>query len=251
MNMIVSPSSGLADIANIHNCSIALERAMSRSHSLPGLVCFYGPSGWGKSISAAWVANAQRAHYVQARSTWTRKHTLQAILQAIGVKPSGTIAEMSEQIAEDLALSGRPLIIDEMDHLVAHGSVELIRDIYESSNAAILLIGEEGLPSKLKRYERFHGRVLSWVQAAPVSMADARLLSPVYSPNVAIADDLLGHLVKLAHGSVRRVVVNLCLIQEQALLLGHDQMDHATWSKNRTKESGDLYTGEAPKRRLQ
>jgi hypothetical protein len=67
---------------------------------------------------------------------------------------------------------------------------------------------------------------------------------------VTVADDLLQHVVKLAHGSVRRVVVNLDLIQEQALLSGSDQMDLTTWSKSRTKESGDLYTGEAPKRRV-
>nr|WP_249123784.1 ATP-binding protein [Pseudomonas aeruginosa] len=70
---------------------------------------------------------------------------------------------MADQIAEELAASGRPLIIDEMDHLVAAGQVELIRDLYESSQASILLIGEEMLPTKLKKYERFHGRVLSWV----------------------------------------------------------------------------------------
>ncbi len=36
-------ASGMADIANIALCDIALEKALSRTSTLPGLVCFYGP----------------------------------------------------------------------------------------------------------------------------------------------------------------------------------------------------------------
>ncbi|HEK2491416.1 TPA: ATP-binding protein, partial [Pseudomonas aeruginosa] len=38
-------ASGMADIANIALCDIALEKAMARTSTLPGLVCFYGPTG--------------------------------------------------------------------------------------------------------------------------------------------------------------------------------------------------------------
>lgn len=235
---------GLAHIANLGLCDIALERALSRTASLPGMVCFYGPSGYGKSMSAAWVANARRAYYVQARSVWSKKHTLKAILAEMGIRAAGTIPEMADQVAEELAASGRPLIIDEMDHLVDRGAVELVRDIYEASQAAILLIGEEMLPTKLKRHERFHGRVLSWVPAQPVSLEDARRLAPIYCSRVELADDLLTHLVDIAHGSVRRVAVNLELVAETALTMGLDTVDRAAWGQR------ELYTGEAPKRRI-
>lgn len=233
----------MAEIANIGLCDLALERALSRTRSLPGLVCFYGPSGFGKTMAAAWVANSRRAYYVQAKNLWNRKHTLKSILTEMGIKPAGTIPEMADQIAEELAASGRPLIIDEMDHLVSAGSVELVRDLYESSQAAILLIGEEMLPTKLKKYERFHGRVLSWVPAQPVTLLDAQKLVQVYSPQVVIADDLLGLLVEKSHGSVRRVAVNLENVRDTSLDLGLDRMDLATWGDR------PLYTGEAPNRR--
>jgi DNA transposition AAA+ family ATPase len=237
---------GLARIANLGLCDIALERAQSRTANLPGLVCFYGPSGFGKSMAAAWVANARRAYYVQARSVWTKKHFLKAILTEMSIQPAGTIAELADQVAEELAASGRPLIIDEMDHLVDRGAVELVRDIYEASQGAILLIGEEMLPTKLKRYERFHGRVLSWVPAQPVSLDDARALMAVYGGKLSIADDLLAHLVTISHGSVRRVAVNLELLAENAMTSGLREMALAD-----LKRLGiDLYTGEAPKRRV-
>ncbi|EMM3332478.1 TPA: ATP-binding protein [Pseudomonas aeruginosa] len=235
-------ASGMADIANIALCDIALEKAMARTSTLPGLVCFYGPTGFGKSVSAAWVANRRRAYYVQAKSVWTRKHTLKSILGEMGIKPGATLPEMADQIAEELAASGRPLIIDEMDHLVASGQVELIRDLYESSQAYILLIGEEWLPTKLKKYERFHGRILSWIPAQPVSMDDARELVKIYSSSVVIADDLLTHLVNKAMGSVRRVAVNLELLAEAAAVHGRIELELADLQRLNL----ELYTGAAP-----
>ena len=235
---------GVAAIGNLNLCQIALERALSREANLPGLVCFYGPSGWGKSMSATAIANQSRAYYVQAKSVWTKKHFLKAILFEMGIKPAGSIPEMADQVAEELAASRRPLIVDEMDHLVDKNAVELVRDLYESSQAPILLIGEEGLPNKLKKWERFHGRVLAWVQAEPVNLDDARALREIYCRDVHVADDLLNHLVEISHGSVRRVCVNLDLIQSETLGIGMDQMDRANWGRR------DLYTGEAPKRRV-
>ncbi|HDR9101571.1 TPA: ATP-binding protein [Burkholderia vietnamiensis] len=234
----------IAQIANLGMCDIAIERAVSRSANLPGLVCFYGPSGWGKSMAANFVANTRRARYVQAKSVWTKKHFLKAVLFEMGIKPAATIPEMADQVAEELAASGRPLVIDEMDHLVDRNAVELVRDLYESSQAPILMIGEEGLPNKLKRWERMHGRVLAWVPAQPVTLEDAHKLRPLYCPSVDVDEDLLAKLVDLSHGSVRRVCVNLERIQEEAMVQGLDAIDLAKWGKR------ELYTGEAPKRRV-
>ena len=235
---------GIAQIANLGMCDIAIERAVSRSANLPGLVCFYGPSGWGKSMAANYVANTRRARYVQAKSVWTKKHFLKAVLFEMGIKPAATIPEMADQVAEELAASGRPLVIDEMDHLVDRNAVELVRDLYESSQAPILMIGEEGLPNKLKKWERMHGRVLAWVPAQPVTLEDAHKLRPLYCPSVDVSEDLLAKLVTLSHGSVRRVCVNLERIQEEAMVQGLDAMDLTAWGKR------ELYTGEAPKRRV-
>jgi DNA transposition AAA+ family ATPase len=239
-----STTTGIADTANLGLCDVAMARAIDRSTSLPGLVCMYGPSGYGKSVAACYVANARRAYYVQAKSVWTKKHTLRAILHEMGITAQATIADMLDQAAEELALSQRPLIIDEMDHLVERNAVELVRDLYEASQAPIMLIGEEQLPNKLKKYERFHGRILAWVPAQPVTLEDARKLLPLYAGAVDVADDLLQHIVEISGGSVRRVAVNLELVQETALANGWNSADRRTWGKTA------LYTGEAPKRRL-
>lgn len=235
---------GIAQTANLALCDMAIERAQSRTQSLPGMVCLYGPSGTGKSVAASFVANRRRAYYVQAKSVWTKKFFLQAILREMGISTVKTLPEMLEIAAQELALSNRPLIIDEMDHLIDKNAVELVRDLYESSQAVILLIGEERLPDKLKKYERFHGRVLDWVPARLVDLDDARQLATHYAPSIEVADDLLNTLVAHAAGSIRRIVVNLERIHEVALSCGWTIADQANWANR------PLYTGHAPKRRL-
>jgi hypothetical protein len=239
-------SPGIARIGNMLQCQIALERAIERSANLPGLVCFYGPSGWGKSLSSNYLCNQMRGYYVQVKSIWSKKVFLQKVLGEMGIKPAQTTGEMLDQVCDQLSASGRPLVIDEMDHIVDKKAVEMIRDIYEGSQAPILIIGEENLPQKLKKWERFHGRILAFVPALPVDMEDAKRLASVYATGVDCADDLLRKLVADSHGSVRRVCVNLDAVREAAAEQAAKQVD-LDWCKNNRVT---FYSGEAPKRRI-
>lgn len=233
----------VAPLRNVSLCRGALESALRRPGHLPGLVAFSGPSGYGKSTAAAYVANRYRAYYVECKSTWTKKYLLLSILTEMGITPDKTIPEMTAQISEQLVLSGRPLIIDEMDHIVHKKAVEVIRDIYEGSNAAILLIGEEAMPKRLRQWERFHNRMLRWVQAQPSDLDDSRALANLYCRDVEIADELLQRIVEVSRGVARRICINIELVRQEALSIGLERMALADWH-------GDLYTGDAPTRRV-
>lgn len=84
--------------------------------------------------------------------------------------------------------------------------------------------------------------MLAWIPARPVSLDDARLLAPLYCPEVLLDDALLTRLVELAHGSVRRVCVNLTRIHEEAMLQAETAMTLERWGER------GWYTGEAPRR---
>ncbi|MCB1908124.1 MAG: AAA family ATPase [Rhodocyclaceae bacterium] len=232
-----------AQIQNLELVRTAAERLHGRVAGLPGMAVMYGPAGYGKTTAALAIANENRSYFVQLRSAWTRKVILEKILIEMGIGASGTLGALLDRVCEQLGASGRMLILDEADYAVrADSIVELIRDIYEGSQSTLLLIGEEMLPQKLKRWERFHSRVLSWIPAQPVSTLDAAELSPIYCPDVRIASDLLEHLVARSGGSVRRVSVNLAAIAEVAAVEGWDTATLATWGDR------PIYTGEAPRR---
>lgn len=232
-----------APLANVAICLGTVAELVDRPRHLPGIGVFYGPSGYGKSTAASIARIHYNAYYVQARDTWTRKSTHEAICKEMGIVPSTNLSTMVDQVAEQLILSGRPLIIDEADFLVRKGQIEIIRDLYEASLAPILIIGEERLPTNLMKWERFHGRVLSWAAAQPPSYQDALALRDLYANRVSIADDLMQLVHKKAEGSVRRIAVNIELIQKTALNEGRDSMDMAAWG------SKPLHTGNPPARR--
>lgn len=232
-----------APLANVGLCLGALKGAMTRPIHLPGLVVMYGPSGLGKSTAASVAATQLHAYYVEVKSSWTKKAFYESILKEMGIVPAKTIYAMEGQVTGQLAASGRPLIVDEADYLVSKGSIEVIRDIYEGSNAAILLIGEENLSSNLERWERIHNRVLEWVPAQYADIDDAKALRAMYCKKVEIADDLLEHVHSVSKGVARRICVNLERVEQGALAAGKRVMDKATWGDR------PLSTGESPKRR--
>lgn len=240
----VKPSGTTAPLKNVALCNHLLEQAINRPSHLPGMVCFYGPSGWGKSFAAAYTANRHRAYYIECKSTWTKKAILTAILREMGIVPAKVIYEMTDQISEQLAISGRPLIVDEMDHIVEKKAVEILRDIYEGSNAPILLIGEENVHVKLRKWERFHNRMLAWQPAQACDVSDAKHLASLYCKHVTIADDLIDHICQQSAGVTRRICVNLNRVEQAALSKGLDAIDRATWGDK------TLYTGQPPSRRV-
>lgn len=219
----------IAPLRNVAAFAALVERVTKRSNNLPGMAVFYGKSGLGKSVSATYGANKHSAYYVQVKSVWTKKRLCQSFLQEMGIRAASTVGEMVDQIGEQLALSGRPLIVDDAQFLVHRGMIEILRDIYESSFAAVILIGEESLPTDLKRWERVHNRMLDWVQAQPCDLADARHLARIYCPKVDVADDLLEQVRSSVNGCTRRVAVNLDHIRAYAEGKALTAIDSATY----------------------
>lgn len=237
---------GIAKIRNISQCYDGLMRTMNRNPLLAGIAGFYGPSGFGKSTAANFVANKTDAFYVQVKSTYTKKTFAQALLREMGIPEPKTLSEMMELASSELAKSGRPLIIDEFDHLVASNKVEMVRDLYEASQGTILIIGEELLPRKLEKWERFHGRVLNWVQALPADLHDAELLCSVYARNIEIDRAVIEKLVADVRGSTRRISNNLEMLHEATLEKGLKSVDLK--SLKAILPNG-FVTGESPKPR--
>jgi len=158
----VKPAGTVAHLGNVILAATAMERLINASSHLPKMGVLYGRAGYGKSSAACYLMNRYNAYRIECKSVWNRKTVLTEILRLMGIVPGKTMPDMLDQVCAQLMISGRPLIIDEMDHLVDKSAVEIVRDIYDGSQCPLLLIGEEQLPAKLKRWERVHSRVLDW-----------------------------------------------------------------------------------------
>ncbi len=206
----------VAPLANVEALSTLIDRVQNRGVGLPGMACFYGHSGHGKTTAATWCANRYKLIQVQVASVWRQKFFCEAVIREMGLKPEGTVAHMVDQIAKGLAETDGALLIDEADHLVKHGLIEIARDIYEKSGSPVILIGEEQMPQKLQQFERVHNRMLDWVRAEPADVADTRHLARIYCPDVLLSDQLIQHVAEVSHGKHRRICVNFDALYEHA-----------------------------------
>jgi len=230
-------------LTNVGLLSGAMKRAQARPTGLPGLVAMYGPSGYGKSAAAAFAANQHRCYYIECRDTWSKKAFLQAIMADMSILPGRTMSEMVDQIAIQLSASRRPLIVDDVQYLLDKAVANVLTDIYNASEGTIVLIGEERVPSSLRRLERLHNRVLEWVPAQPANLEDLRRLAAESYPSLKFHDDLLADLNTATRGCLRRAAVNLYRVQSEASAAMLDHVDLAAWGNR------GWFTGEAPVRR--
>lgn len=230
----------VAPLRNVAALLALIERLKGRAYGLPGMACFFGPSGYGKTTAATYATNRYDACHIQVQALWRPKTLLQEIVIELGLRPQRTAPEMFNQAAQELALSGRVLLLDEADHLAHDRAIEVVRGLYEASGVPVVLIGEELLPQKLQRWERVHGRMLDWVAAERASLSDVSHLAPIYAPGIEIAEDLRERLLIASRHSIRRVSINLATIFEFARVRGLSRVSAADWGK------GSFFTGEPP-----
>lgn len=232
----------IAPTSNIGLVHTVMESLTTRAAGLPGIGTFYGRSGLGKSFGAAYASHPAGFNgiYVSCRSFETKKSLAEQVCKAIGITPKGNIPAIVDAVVEVLSISARPLIVDEVDYIVDSRTLELIRDLHDASGAAILLIGEEHLPAKLKRHERFDNRVLIWQPATACTASDFDLLAKQYAAEIKIDSELKKRVLAETHSVTRRVVVNLENIKRWC--------DRKGIKEAPADCDVDLYTGRAPGR---
>lgn len=201
---------------------------------------FHGPSGYGKTVAAGFASARTLAIYVQAQRVWTQKTLLETIAEELGIaKIERSAPKIFRQVIDQLNFAPVDIIIDEMDYLAEKGLVEFIRDIHDATRIAILMVGEEALPSKLKRWERFDNRILVTTAAQPASVEDALKLRDHYCHRIQIADDLAELFRARCRGITRRIVNNLQAAQRAAAAEGVSEIDAAWWG-NRPIATGEV-----------
>lgn len=231
----------VAPLRNVMLLGALIRKVLMRDPEMPGMACFYGYSGFGKSQAAVYNAHATRACWVEVKSVWTRKKLAEKICESLAIPAGRTIGDMVDKIGEELAKSGRPLLLDEADRLCTDGMMGLVRDIYESSyGGAVILIGEEDLPQTLRRWERVHNRMLDWVPAQPADLREVEVLAALKCPNLAISTEVLEAVLRKSNAVARRIVVNLNQIKDYALTEGKSSILPTDIAKI------TFFTGEAP-----
>src|SRR5687768_6613944 len=117
-----------APLSNIALAASTIQRLENRSSGLPGIGALYGPSGFGKTMAAAYCANKFNAVYIECRSYFTKRAFIESLAKEIDVPTGRTIAKTFEAVIDEQLLARRTIIVDEADYIVESKILELLRD---------------------------------------------------------------------------------------------------------------------------
>ncbi len=231
-------------VKNVSRLSEAGHALLARAPGMPGMGLIHGETGYGKTTAVTWYVNQCHGVYVRAISMWSPSAMLQAILRELDEAPrASSCANMVGQIVQSLALSGRPLFLDEADYIVEEKRmVETLRDLHDLASVPVVLIGMAGVHRKIAARQQLSGRIARWVEFKPCDLDDAGSLARDLC-EVEVAPDLVERLHQAAAGSVRLMVVGLAGIEAEARTRGLRRIESKDWTKQR-----DFFFGEAPRR---
>ena len=216
MTQSENPINTVAPLANVARLLSLVTTLQTRAYGLPGMGCFYGPAGRGKTTAGVFVTNKSHACHIEALPFGGTKKLLEMIVIELGLRPTRTVASLFDQAAAELAATDRPLIIDEADQILTDRSIEAVRHLHDKTDVPVILMGEEQLPQRLKQWERVSGRMLAWVAAEAATLDDVGFLAPIYAPRLIIEDDLKVALLRASAGSIRHVSTNLARLSTHA-----------------------------------
>jgi DNA transposition AAA+ family ATPase len=197
----------------------------------PAMAMFSGDAGLGKSKAGEYLFIEANGLLVRCCRADTHGTLLQKLAQELGLEKRHSKKDMQDYIVQELAITGKPVFIDEADYLVNRIEVlEGIRDIYDLANVPIILIGYAQLPSKVKKLPQLASRIAQHVQFKKADIDDINVMAHSLIETVEIEDALLADLLHASSGNFRLIHTGLASIERFALANNQQQLSLQQWA---------------------
>jgi DNA transposition AAA+ family ATPase len=220
----------LAKTKNVRLFISAVGELRNRPLGVEGMGLLWGEPGEGKTTVVAYAANTMDGIFLRANACWTVTAMLGALVTELGGAPRARRSVMMDDISQRLMNQERVIFIDEADYLFRQTEMlDTLRDIYDLTGAAVVLIGMERIARTIQDRGRFARRITQWVEFKGVDLDDARTLADTVC-EVKLADDLLEHLHREAKANVGRMVVGLARIEQMAKTSGLETVTLDDWA---------------------
>ena len=211
----------IAAVKNIQQLFAAYAVVDGADSTAERMLLLHGPTGTGKTTAAIHLMNHTGAVYVMASPAWSLTSMYRAIAAALGIEPKGRAADLEQLITVEMAKKGRPLIIDEVDHILLPGAhatlrmLEALRSIHDQSGMPIVMIGMHQIERKLRAREQLFRRICQSVPFTDLDRDDTRVVADTLCP-VPIADDWLDALHTATQGRISYVSKNILRARHRA-----------------------------------
>lgn len=224
----------VAPVKNIQRLFDAYAVVEAADSSAERMVLLNGSTGTGKTTAAIHLMNQTGALYVQASPAWTLTSMYRAIATAIGVDVRGRAADLETLIVDDMNKKGRPLIVDELDHLLLPGAsttlrmLEALRSLHDQTGMPVIMIGMDQIERKLRTREQLFRRIFQSVKFTDLDFDDMRIVADELCAT-PIADDWLEALHTATKGRISYVSNNIVKAAARAKSSRWEVVDLAHW----------------------
>lgn len=198
--------------SNVSRFISAMSRIQSRQEGIPGMALVYGEPGLGKTRTCLWWCAHNDGVFVRVKKLMNGRWLLEETVAELGVAPARRISDLYRQVVDQLLERPRVIFYDEADYLV-HDSrvIETLRDIYDTTQTPIVLIGMDQADKKLGRFRHLWDRLSEIVKFQYLTEEDVKTIAEQMC-EVKLTKEALSFIHSQAV-KFRRVVVWLYLAE--------------------------------------
>lgn len=224
------------EVKNVLRTQTMFENLQARSMITPGIGLIHGPSGFGKTTTVTYMFNeltvsGHQPLYVRCYATDTASSFLARVMNEMGAEPLFPLRKMVDYIVRTMNERSLALFVDEADHIVGQAkTMETIRDLYDSTEQPVVLIGMEEIARRISHRKQLFNRISEWVEFKAADIEDVHLFATeLLDSRLNVAEDLLDHIRAKSGGEVRRILIALEKIERALLASDEAFIDLASW----------------------
>jgi len=204
-----------------------------------GMALVSGKPGTGKTECTQKQAMDDKYIYVRCRFVHSPRALLEKLVAELGEDPRRITADLYNQALEQLLARPRTLLFDECDYIVNHRFADVIRDLNDEANVPIVIVGEEFIDKKLRRYPRFYDRIRTIVRFELFTRQDIESLAE-RECEVKLDSAALDYVLEQSGGTFRVTMQMFELAERTARHsrlkgINRDQLKQV-WMKQKEKE---------------
>lgn len=224
------------EVKNVTRTQEMFENLHSRSMITPGIGLIHGPSGFGKTTTVTYMFNeltiaGQQPLYVRCYATDTPSSFLARVMNELGAEPMFPLRKMVDHVVRAMNERSLALFVDEADHIIGQAkTMETIRDLYDSTEQPVVLIGMEEIARRISHRKQLFNRISEWVEFQAADIEDVNLFArELMDTRITVGEDLLDFIRQKSGGEVRRILIALEKIERAALASDETYIDRTTW----------------------
>jgi len=221
----------VTDLANVRRFNEGIGSLATKTGGNANFCLLSGPVGLGKTEAIIQRSSRDGHPLIRAKRAWNIRWMLSELSEALGLAPAYRTQDLYVQVRDRLIAQKPVVYIDELDHVISNKDlIETLRDLSDETGAKIVLIGMEGVRSRIAKYPVLDSRISVFIEFTELSEADvATVIQEALPPRTDEEHerDALRLAAKLTGGNFRRLAD---LIDKLDVQMRMGKMGHITLS---------------------